>query len=107
MYFLEKKRNNRSRARFDAYPLYLQHTLFYNAEDMQKIRTFECCSRFMAYEELREKGNKEYNQGNYAVSLDYYERALSLFKWLEHREPEEVPMKEAPSAEEICSKSEI
>jgi hypothetical protein len=31
---------------------------------------------------LRERGNKEYNQGKYSSSLEYYERALSLFKWL-------------------------
>jgi hypothetical protein len=36
----------------------------------------------MAYEELREKGNKEFNKGNYGRALDYYERAMSLYKWL-------------------------
>lgn len=109
MYFLERKRGNRSREVFDNYPLYLQHTLFYQTEDLQKIRTFECCSRFMAYEELRERGNKEYNKGNYYASLDYYERALSLFKWLEHKEPEAEPAANqiVPSAVEICSRSEI
>jgi hypothetical protein len=58
----------------------------------------------MAYEELRERGNKEYNQGKYSSSLEYYERALSLFKWLEHKEPEAVPI---ASTEELCSRSEI
>lgn len=50
---------------FDNYPIYLQHTLFYNGEDYKKVRGLECCSRFMAYEELREKGNKKYNKGKY------------------------------------------
>lgn len=80
-----KKRTNKSRVIFDSYPIYLQHTLFYSSEDLQKIRTFECCSRFMAYEELRERGNKEYHQGKYNGALEYYERALSLFKWLEYK----------------------
>lgn len=74
---------------FDKYPLYLKHTLFYASEDLVKIRSFECCSRFMAYDELRERGNKEFHAGNYNLALDYYEKALSLFKWLEHREPVE------------------
>jgi hypothetical protein len=87
LYFLEKRRLNKSREIFDRYPLYLQHTLSYNTEDLVKIRSIECCSRFMAYEELRERGNKEYHLGNYSSTLDYYEQALSLFKWLEHREP--------------------
>jgi len=42
-----------SRELFEKYPIYLQHTLFYNGEDYKKVRGLECCSRFMAYEELR------------------------------------------------------
>ena len=63
----------------------------------------------MAYEELRERGNKEYNKGNYSGCLDYYERALSLFKWLEHKEPvvEETLQEPTASTEKICSHSEI
>jgi hypothetical protein len=49
LYFLEKRRVNKSREIFDRYPLYIQHSLFYNTEDLEKIRSFECCSRFMAY----------------------------------------------------------
>jgi hypothetical protein len=48
---------------FDSYPIYLQHTLFYKSEDYKKVRGLECCSRFMAFEELRERGNKKYNKG--------------------------------------------
>ena len=40
----------------------------------------------MAYEQLREKGNKYYNKGKYHEALDYYERAMSLFRWLEYSE---------------------
>jgi len=54
-----------SREIFDNYPIYLQHTLFFNGEDYKKVRALECCSRFMAYDELREKGNKKYNKGKY------------------------------------------
>jgi len=72
---------------FDKYPIYLQHTLFYNGEDYKKVRGLECCSRFMAYEELREKGNKKFNKGKFYQALDYYERAMSLFRWLEYQEP--------------------
>ncbi len=35
------------------------------------------------YEKFREKGNKFYNLGEYEDSLMFYERALSIFKWLE------------------------
>jgi tetratricopeptide (TPR) repeat protein len=76
----------RSREIFNTYPSYLQHTLFYNGEDYKKVRSIECCSRFLPYEKLREKGNKLYNKGKYAEALDFYERALSLFRWLEYYE---------------------
>lgn len=76
-----------SREVFDRYPVYLQHTLFFNGEDYRKVRTIECCSRFMAYDQLREKGNKAFNKGRYYVALDLYERAMSLFRWLEYIEP--------------------
>ena len=76
-----------SREVFNNYPIYLQHTLFFNGEDYKKVRNLEVCSRFMAYEQLREKGNKRFNQGRYYEALDFYERAMSLFRWLEHQEP--------------------
>ena len=87
---LLKRKNNqsrpisKSREIFNTYPIYLKHTLFFNGEDYKKVREIECCSRFMPYEKLREKGNKYFNKGQYGLALDYYERALSLFKWLEY-----------------------
>ena len=79
---VEKK--NQERVVFNQYPIYLQHSLFYQGEDFKKVRRLECCSRFLAYEELREKGNKYFNQGQYGKALEYYERSISLFKWLEY-----------------------
>jgi hypothetical protein len=39
----------------------------------------------MAFEELRERGNRRYNRGKYLRALDYYEKAMSLFRWLEYK----------------------
>jgi tetratricopeptide (TPR) repeat protein len=47
---MKKGRSPISRDIFDKYPIYLQHTLFYNGEDYKRVRGLECCSRFMAYE---------------------------------------------------------
>lgn len=41
----------------------------------------------MAYEQLREKGNKFYNKGKFYEAIEFYERAMSLFRWMEHQEP--------------------
>lgn len=55
----------------------------------------------MAYEELREKGNKYFNKGKYYRALDYYERSLSLFRWLEyHEELSESRILEHPVSEQ-------
>ena len=55
-------------------------------ENMKKVRELEVAQRFFVYDKLREKGNKEFNRGNYEESIQYYERAMSCFKWLEHVE---------------------
>jgi hypothetical protein len=40
--------------------------------------------------------------------VEYYERAMSLFRWLELREEKEQPAEPSqPSAEELTSQSEI
>lgn len=67
-----KKPQSITRDKFNCFPIYLQHTLFFTGEDFKKVRTFECCSRFLAYEELREKGNKHFNKGRFLKALDYY-----------------------------------
>lgn len=63
----------------------------------------------MPYEKLREKGNKYFNKGKYAEALDYYERALSLFKWLEHSEEDttEKTLSHIPSQQSIESSDNI
>lgn len=81
----DKKKNKKlKREIFDAYPIYLKHTLFHNDdENMIKVRKLEVSQRFFVYEKFRERGNKLFNQGEYEDSVLLYERALSIFKWLE------------------------
>jgi tetratricopeptide (TPR) repeat protein len=80
--------------------------LFFSGEDYKKIRDFECLSRFMAFEELKERGNLRYAKGKYLRALDFYERALSLFRWLEyHESPKSSPSQQ--SLEDVVSQSSI
>ena len=83
--------------------------MFFNGEDYQKVRGIECCSRFLPYEKLREKGNKYFNKGKYPDALDYYERALSLFKWLEYLEEDntEKSLSRIPSQQSIESSENL
>jgi tetratricopeptide (TPR) repeat protein len=77
--------------KFENYPMFLKHTLFHNEEKMKKIRSLEISHRFFVYDKFREKGNKNYNKGNYEQSIGLFEHALSCFKWLEFKE---TPKKE-------------
>jgi hypothetical protein len=61
----------------------------------------------MPYEKLREKGNKYYNKGQYGLALDYYERALSLFKWLEYCEEDESDRQTMKSDSVSCIQSNM
>jgi hypothetical protein len=47
------------------YPIYLKHTLYYDDEDMKKIRSLEYSHRFFVFDKIRESSNKEFNKGNY------------------------------------------
>lgn len=81
----------KQREKFNSYPVFLKHSLFYDEENMQKLRSMEISQRFFIYDRFREKGNKELFKGNHGVALAYYERALSCFRWLEYKaEPQET-----------------
>jgi hypothetical protein len=49
---------DKMRKNFDAYPIYLKHTLMHNEESMRKVRRCEVSQRFFAYDKFRERGNK-------------------------------------------------
>ena len=56
---------------------------------------------------MREKGNKFYNKGKYSKCLEYYERAMSLFRWLEYKEKKPITTELSLPAPEITSRSEL
>lgn len=85
---------------FDAYPIYLKHTLFHDEENTKKMRQMEVSQRFFVYDRFREQGNKQYNKGNYDEAVKYYERALGCFKWLDVVEPPESESEEEPERED-------
>ena len=62
------------RETFENYPIYLKHTVFHTDEKMEKIRTLEIGHRFFIYDKFREKGNKEYNKGNFESALVFYQQ---------------------------------
>jgi hypothetical protein len=54
---------------------------------------------------LRERGNKCYTKGRFVQALEYYERAMSLFRWLELRN-DKPEVNQHYNTEELSSQSE-
>ena len=71
-------RNTREdRVVFDAYPIYLKHTLYILDENVAKLRKMEINQRFFAQDEMKEEGNWHYRKKNYPKAVHYYEYALT------------------------------
>jgi len=101
----KNKASPEEKEKFEAYPIYLKHTLFHNEEKFEKIRKLEVAHRFFVYDKFREQGNKKYNRNNPTEALSLYEHALSCFKWLEIKKTEKKK-KEGEEGEEGAEEGE-
>ena len=70
------------RAKWNSYPNYLKHTVFHTGEDIEKARKMEIGHKFFIVDNLREKGNRRYKKGQYEEALQFYEKGVSVLKWL-------------------------
>jgi tetratricopeptide (TPR) repeat protein len=60
----------------------LKHTVFHTGEDIEKARKMEIGHKFFIVDNLREKGNRRYRKAQYEEALQFYERGVSVLKWL-------------------------
>ena len=75
------------RSVYDSYPRFYQNSIFPN-EDVVNSRcfgTFE--ERLNAASKLKERGNEQFHQPNFADALLQYEKACAVFKYLENTNP--------------------
>ena len=70
------------RQKWNEYPNYLKHTIFHTGEDIEKARKMEIGHKFFIVDNLREKGNRKYRKGLYEEAIQFYERGVSVLKWL-------------------------
>ena len=71
-----------NRRKYDASPLWYQHSLFSIDEVIEARNTLEFTELHDYGVQLKEKGNQEFKEGNILGAMNEYEKALSLFKWL-------------------------
>ena len=68
----KKEEFEAKRQKFNNYPLYLQETLFFNDEQLNKLRKVEISQRFFVCDDWRERGNRYYHKENYKKAMYYY-----------------------------------
>jgi|AntRauTorckE5430_2_1112549.scaffolds.fasta_scaffold07420_3 tetratricopeptide (TPR) repeat protein len=74
------------RKQFDAFPVFLQNSIFPRQETIDaRAAPFE--ERFETATKLKMLGNKFAKDGNHVDSLNQYEMSLSVFKWIENSNP--------------------
>ena len=69
-----------------AVPPILQNTLFHSSS-LAELRTKDSSKLFFLADDVKAKGNRLYKKGNYYGALAHYEKALSMFKWIEFSDP--------------------
>jgi hypothetical protein len=77
----------KSQLKLRSYPSVLLHTLFHENDRYEKYRNHEFSNLFFFGDEVKSMGNEAYHKGDYYTALDYYEQCLTLYNWLELRDP--------------------
>lgn len=80
--FGDRANNPNLRETFDKYPIYLKETLFLDDKSINELRGVEIAQRFMAVEEIKEKGNESYHAQDFDEAYKMYLSSYSLLKWL-------------------------
>lgn len=76
-----------SQARLRSYPPVLLHTLFHDDPKYDQYRQRNLSQLFFFGDEVKSLGNDFYHKGDYYTALDYYEQCITLYSWLELRDP--------------------
>ncbi|RLN27393.1 hypothetical protein BBJ28_00023550 [Nothophytophthora sp. Chile5] len=74
------------RTQFDAWPQYFQHSLFMQ-DSVLNARKQPFLARLATAEAMKSRGNAHFNQEDLEEAVAEYEKALSVFKYLENKDP--------------------
>lgn len=66
-----------------SYPPVFLHTLFHEHSKYEKYRNYEISSLFFFIDDIKMKGNDAHRDNDLYLALEFYERSLSFFNWLE------------------------
>ena len=77
----------KSQTRLRSYPPVLLHTLFHEDLKYELYRQKNLSELFFFGDEVKALGNEAYHKGDYYTALDFYEHCVTLYSWLELRDP--------------------
>ena len=63
-----------SREKWDQYPTFLKHTVFYRSADFEKARKMEIGHKLFILDKFKVKGNKYYKKGKFEKAISMYEK---------------------------------
>ena len=84
---------------FNAYPIYLKHTIYPTDEKIGKVRNLEISQRFFCFDNFKEEANGCFRKKKFQDAIGLYEYALSCIKWLEYK-PQKDEKEMFPEMEE-------
>jgi tetratricopeptide (TPR) repeat protein len=67
-----------SREKWNSYPTFLKHTVFYQSKDYQKARKMEIGHKLFFLDKFKVKGNKYYKKGKYEKAITMYEKVSQI-----------------------------
>lgn len=84
---LKTKQVGEERRRYDKMPSFYQHSIFPHEDVIAARNLDDFDARLAAAGELKSTGNSAFNEGRFGDALFQYEKALSVFRYLENSNP--------------------
>jgi hypothetical protein len=77
---------SQERKNYDKMPSFYQHSIF--MDDVQAVRNLDFIDRIAAARQMKDDGNDAFKQGHWDQAMMQYEKALSVFRYLENTNPQ-------------------
>ena len=85
---LKSMQMSEGRKKWDAFPSFYQHSIFPNDEVDAARNLSDFNERLAVASQIKDEGNVAYQEGRLSDALLHYEKALSVFRYLENTNPE-------------------
>lgn len=85
---LKSLQMSQERKNYDQMPSFYQHSIFNQYDDVKAVRNLDFVDRIAAARQMKKDGNNAFKKGLWDEAMMHYEKALSVFRYLENTNPE-------------------